>query len=140
MDVLLFLGALVLLVIGGAIIFVRAERKFDSGRDPKHSIYQPSRTRRNKRHHGGDHLVHSHSTRRMHTPASDKLWRSSRVKVNEEHWESGTIVANKILTDSDLALEDQEDRHGYAMPTIDYKPVDTQRRRSGSVVTKGGKR
>jgi hypothetical protein len=140
MEVLQFLGALLLLVIGGAIVYIRAQRKKDIGRDPKHPVYHSSRTRRTKKHHAGDNLVHSHSTRRMHTHASDKLWRSSRVKVNEEHWESGVIVANKILTDSELALEDREEQHGYAMPSIDYEPVDTPGRHRKSVGTKGGKR
>lgn len=139
MDVLLFLGALLLLVIGGVVVLRRAERKKDMGRSSHNSVYHPSHTRRTKRHHAVDNLVHSHSTSRMQVHNSNDLWRSSRVKVNEEHLETGTFVANKVLTDSELGSSGREENHGAQMPSIKYEPVEIKKRPARIVGVKGGK-
>jgi hypothetical protein len=75
----------------------------------------------------------------MQMQNSDDLWRTSRVKVNEEHWETGTFVANKVLADSELDSASREKKHGFQMPSIEYEPVDIKKRPSSFVGAKGGK-
>lgn len=124
MDEVIFLGALLVLVVVGLLLARTFFRK-QTGRQRHHPVYHHS-SGRNRSHRPASHsLVHDHSTTRMH--AADDVWRSARLKSAETRWESGVVVANKILTDSELALEDREPEEGHGMPSIDYKPVGTSR-------------
>jgi hypothetical protein len=143
MDEMTFLGALVLLVIAG-LLLVRMIARKQTGRKPDHPVYSES-SRRKPHHHPAHHsMVHSHSAERMQ--AGTDIWRTSRLKANESRWETGVVVANKILSDSELALEERNPEEGHGMEPIRYKPTGTgptgtgQGSRSGSATSKPRKR
>ena len=125
MDEMIFLGTVMVLIVAGLLLF-RAFSKKKSGRSkPHHPAHRDAFSRRSSHMPASHTLLHSHSTDRVH--AADDIWRSSRVRANESRWETGVVVANKILTDSELALEEREPEQGHGMSSIDYKPTDTSR-------------
>lgn len=137
MDELIFLAALIAIV--GAILFVgRSLLNKQTGRRRDHSAYHETHHRQPSHRPASHKLVHSHSTERVH--ASDEIWRNTRVKANETRWESGVVVANKILTDSELALEERDPEEGHGMPSIVYKPVKMSEGEGKSAAKKGGGR
>jgi len=119
MDELKFLGILAGLLVAAIALGKWISRK-RTGRKPNHPIYNPERRKHTGHRHAGHPLIHNHSAERRHI--SDDVWRGSRVKSNESHWESGVIVANKILTDSELALEEREPTQGHGAAGIGYSP------------------
>lgn len=122
MDEMIFIGALVVLVIAGVFLIKVIQRK-NTGRKPNHPVYQQSS--RHKPHHrpASHSMVHSHSTDRMQ--ADNGVWRTSRLKSNETRWESGVVVANKILTDSELALEERDTEESHGHKPAAHKPTGT---------------
>jgi hypothetical protein len=119
MDVLVFLGSLVLLAVI-AIWLAKAISRSGSGRKRSHPTYHESVNKSSKRRRPAHSLVHSHSADRLH--AKEDIWRASRIRANEARWQPGVIVANKILSDSELKLEERESLPGNAGRGIDYSP------------------
>ncbi len=131
MDELVFLGTMVL-ILAVVIWLAKVIRNKKTGRKSSHPIYQHNTRKRTPHQHKSHAMMHSHSSsERLH--ATDDIWRNSRVKVTESNWQSSVIVANKILSDTELALEKREPAHGHGMSTIDYKPDETSKRKSKSV-------
>lgn len=133
MDKLVLAGSVILLLVLAFWLAKLVQRRH-SGRKPNHPVYQESRTKQPRHRPAAHTLVHSHSTQRMHT--SEDMWRASRAKSGESRWEPGVIVANKILTDSELALEERDRSDGHGIHTVDYKPTDSPR--ESAKQTRGG--
>ncbi|MDZ4728829.1 MAG: hypothetical protein SH820_02680 [Xanthomonadales bacterium] len=125
MDEFIFLGTLGTLLVG-VILLVKRISSRRTGRQPHHPVYHESSARKPKHRPAGHTLVHSHSTKRIN--AKEDIWRASRIKANEAHWQPGVIVANKILTDSELALEEKDPEQGHGMPSIKYSPTESPKR------------
>jgi hypothetical protein len=134
MDEFIFLGVLVALVVGVALL-VKSISSMRTGRRRNHPIYRDSSARKPRHRPAGHTLVHSHSTKALNT--KNDIWRDSRAKAYESNWQPGVIVANKLLTDSELALEEKEPEQGHGMPSIKYTPVESSQKSSKSA---GGKR
>ncbi len=125
MDEMIFLGAVVVLVVAG-LLLVRWIVGKQTGRKPNHPVYSASsRLKPHRPHHrpATHSMIHNHSVERMQTGAD--VWRTSRLKANESRWESGVVVANKILSDSELALEERDPEEGHGLPPIRYEPTGT---------------
>ncbi len=127
MEELIFLGVLVVLAASIVWLSVRIKNK-NHGRKPDHPVYRHGVSRQSKHKLAGQTLVHSHSAKRLQ--ASDDIWRARRIKANEAHWQPGVVVANKILTDSELELEKREPEQGHGMPRFDYSPGTSSNRSS----------
>jgi hypothetical protein len=130
MNELVFLGTLIVLVIAGFLLARYITHK-QTGRQRNHPVYHESSSKKHSHRSASHTLVHSHtSANRMH--AADDIWRTQRLKANEAHWESGVVVANKILTDSELALEERQPEQEHGMSSIHYKPTGTSPRGQAS--------
>lgn len=137
MDELIFLAALA--VIAGVLWFVgRSVLNMRNGRRRDHPVYHETHSRQPSHRPASHTLVHSHSTDRLH--ASDDVWRNSRLKASESRWDSGVIVANKLLSDSELALEERNPEEGHGMPSIEYRPVKIAEAGGKSPARKGRRR
>jgi hypothetical protein len=123
-DELKFVGILAGLLVA-AIALVKWVGNKRTGRKPNHPIYHPEKSKRAKHQHARHAVIHNHPSQRMH--ASDRIWRDSRAKTTEAHWESGVIVANKILTDSEMALEKREPSQGQGAVGIGYSPKEASK-------------
>lgn len=143
MDEMIFLGTLVLLIVAGLLLARRVMHR-QTGRKRNHPIYRESKNAargfRNKPHHrpATHSLMHSHSADRMQS--GNDIWKTSRLKANESRWEKGVVVANRILTDSELALEEREPEAGHGLKPESYKPTGTWQDSSRSTGAKGSKR
>lgn len=129
MDELIFLSIVLVLVAGIVWLAVRIMSGKDR-RKSNHAVYRRQGANKRPAHKlAGHSLVHSHSAKDL--KASDEIWRSSRVKAYESQWKPGVIVANKILTDSELELEKRAPSQGHGMRSIDYSPTTFSNRSAG---------
>lgn len=142
MAELSFLGSLALIVLGGFFLFRSLSRKDRHDRSRK-ELYRPTQADSSRVAHrnAGHRLVHSHAA--PHLNSKDDLWRTSRVKVNESHWETNkqsTFVAHKLRSDFEAGSSKKESSHGLAMPTVEFTPVEPPHQPKKSVRGAGSKR
>jgi hypothetical protein len=137
MNEFIFLIVLAALVGTAFLIFKRINRQ-STGRQKNHPVYHEESTARKAKYQpAGPTLVRSHAAQALN--AKEDMWRASRIKANETNWQPGVIAANKILTDSEWALEEQEPELGHGIPTIKYTSTEPERR-PRAAGSKGGLR
>lgn len=138
MDVMIFLGTLVVMLVAG-LLLARMISSKHTGRKRNHPVYHETSNTQHGHRPASHTLVHSHtSANRMH--AADNIWRNHRLKADEAHWQSGDVVANRILTDSELALEERQPEQEQSMPSIEYRPTGNSPSPEKSAAKRRGRR
>lgn len=124
MDILIFLGTLVGVLLGGFLLIKLVLHKRSSGRNAKH-VSVPIDSRLKQRHTGRPYLRHQTFMRKEY---SDEIWKTSRHKVNEPSWQNGSFTAHKIMSDAEKEPDSRKQREGLTLPVVEDGP---DRRPSG---------
>ncbi len=136
MNELMFIAVLAVM-IGGIIFLVKRISNSGTGRKSNHPLYH-ERSVRQPSHRPATHkLVHNHSNQGL--KKAEDIWRTSRAKTDEAHWQSDVMMANRIYSDSELTTEEKVPKRDDRIHSIKYSPVDSLDQ-AGLAGGKGGRR
>ncbi len=134
MDMLMFLGTLLAVLLGGFLVIKLILHKKSSGRRAKYYSV-PVDGRLKQRHTGRAHLRHQTSLSKEH---SEDLWKADHHRHKESSWQSSSFTANKIQTDAEKQQQSRKQHEGLAMPVVEYGPTEPSSRPAGAGAAKRG--
>ena len=137
MDILIFLGTLLAVLVGGFLLIKLVLHARSSGRCARKHVTVPADSRLKQRHTGRPYLQHQTLSR---SGKSDEIWKESRHKVNEPQWQNGSFTAHRMMSDADKDLESRKKREEPAMSSVEYGPTEpTGRPASAGAAKRGAK-